>query len=245
MAHVTVRPAGIEFTAEPGQTIMAAGEAAGYRWPTICGGVGDCHACHVEVLDSPEHLGPPNACEQKAIETLNRGDRVRLACQAAVHGDVVVLKRGVRGRKCGEAGGDMSIDVLDPTSMTLTDTGIRLIGGRCEACGEIGFPCQDFCRRCGADGVVSHELTDRGVLWSWTVQRYQPPSPPYTAPAGEFEPFAVGYVELPGEVIVETLLTVTDGLRIGMPMRLTRHDVTCETGGRAATFAFAPDEEQP
>ena len=137
----------------------------------------------------------------------------------------------------------MSIEVLDPTSMQLTDAGIRLIGGRCDACGEIGFPCQDFCRRCGAERVVGYPLADRGVLWSWTVQRYPPPGPPYIPPAGEFAPFGVGYVELPGEVIVETLLTVTDGLRIGMPMRLIRHHVATEAGGRAATFAFAPDEE--
>lgn len=103
MPLVTVRPAGIRFPADAGQTIMAAAEAAGYRWPTICGGVGNCHVCHVEVLESAEHLGTPNDCEQRAITTLGgerggRGDRVRLACQAAVHGDVVVLKRGVRAR---------------------------------------------------------------------------------------------------------------------------------------------------
>ena len=39
----------------------------------------------------------------------------------------------------------------------------------------------------------------------------------------EFEPYGVGYVELPGEVRVEARLTESDParLRIGMPMELT------------------------
>lgn len=133
---------------------------------------------------------------------------------------------------------------IDPDSIEVTGTGIRLIGGRCAACGEIGFPRQDSCRRCGADGLAAVTLADRGVLWSWTVQRYQPPDPPYLPQPGEFEPFGLGYVELPGEVIVETRLTDTTGLRIGMPMRLTGLEVPTRDGGRATTFAFTPDEGQ-
>ncbi len=43
------------------------------------------------------------------------------------------------------------------------------------------------------------------------------------ASADEFEPYGVGYVELPGEVRVEARLTEYDPerLRIGMPMELT------------------------
>jgi ferredoxin, 2Fe-2S len=104
MPTVTVRPSGIAFTAERGQTIMAAGESAGYRWPTICGGQGDCLVCHVEVLEHYQHLSAPEDAETQAIRGISgdhggRGERVRLACQAVVNGDVVVLKRGVRARK--------------------------------------------------------------------------------------------------------------------------------------------------
>ncbi|CAM3095400.1 2Fe-2S iron-sulfur cluster-binding protein [Mycobacterium intermedium] len=104
MPTITVRPSGVEFAAAPGQTIMAAGEAAGYRWPTICGGNGECLVCHVEVLEHPEHLAQADAAEAQAIRGLSgdrggRGRHVRLACQATVEGDVVVLKRGVRPGK--------------------------------------------------------------------------------------------------------------------------------------------------
>ena len=97
-ATVTVRPSGMQFPAADGQTIMAAGIAAGYRWPTICGGQGDCLVCHVEVLEGSENLQPAAESETTATATLRgaRGEHVRLACQAAVHGDVVVLKRGIR-----------------------------------------------------------------------------------------------------------------------------------------------------
>lgn len=137
----------------------------------------------------------------------------------------------------------MTVVSIDPDSIEVTGTAIRLIGGRCGDCGEIAFPRQDSCRRCGADGMAAVGLADRGVLWSWTVQRYQPPDPPYLPRPGEFEPFGVGYVELPGEVIVETLLTDTARLAIGMPMRLTRLTVPGRNGDCASTFAFTPDEQ--
>ncbi|MCM6772556.1 2Fe-2S iron-sulfur cluster-binding protein [Nocardia sp. CDC159] len=103
---VTVRPKGIRFAAAAGSTVMAAAAAAGYRWPTVCGGVGDCRVCYVEVLEHPERLSEPDAHERAAIAELtgtlgSRGQHVRLACQAVVHGDVVVLKRGVRPESGG------------------------------------------------------------------------------------------------------------------------------------------------
>ncbi|GAA2569574.1 2Fe-2S iron-sulfur cluster-binding protein [Mycolicibacterium diernhoferi] len=101
MPTVTVRPSGITFEATPGQTVMAAALDAGLRWPTVCGGQGDCLVCHVEVVDGPEHLAAPSDIEAQAVRGLSgdkggRGEHVRLACQAGVHGDVVVMKRGVR-----------------------------------------------------------------------------------------------------------------------------------------------------
>ena len=65
-----------------------------------------------------------------------------------------------------------------------------------------------------------------------------PKAPPYL-PGGveEFEPYGVGYVELPGEVRVETRLTESDPerLRIGMTMELTLIPVP----GAADTLTYA------
>jgi uncharacterized protein len=111
----------------------------------------------------------------------------------------------------------------------------RLIGARSKANGRIVFPmpsgdaAQDF------DAVP---LSRTGKLWSWTIQGFEPKSP-YAGPQ-PFRPFGVGYVELPGEVIVETRLTSTDGLKIGMEMELVIEDFD----GERAMFAFAPKEER-
>ena len=85
------------------------------------------------------------------------------------------------------------------------------------------LPAPGLLRGCTSDDVEERRLARRGTLWTWTVQRFPPKSPPYAGAAEEFEPYGVGYVELPGEVRVEARLTESDParLRIGMPMELT------------------------
>jgi uncharacterized OB-fold protein len=58
--------------------------------------------------------------------------------------------------------------------------------------------------------MTALELSDRGTVWGFTVQRFAPKSPPYVVPEGGFVPFAVGYVELPEGVKVEAVLDCTD-----------------------------------
>ncbi|MDB6002871.1 MAG: hypothetical protein JWP52_4570 [Rhizobacter sp.] len=89
------------------------------------------------------------------------------------------------------------------------------------------------------------ELPRRGTLWTFTTQVFRPPAPPYAGEddAQSFQPFAVGYVELPGALRVETRLTEGDPakLRIGMEMELRvvpfGHDAE---GNQTMTYAFAP-----
>lgn len=84
------------------------------------------------------------------------------------------------------------------------------------------------------------DLPGVGTLWSYTVQRIAPKSPPYRG-ATPFEPFALGYVELPGALIVESRLQGIDfsTLRIGQPLQLTTlplyHDAD---GTQVISFAF-------
>lgn len=106
----------------------------------------------------------------------------------------------------------------------------QLIGGQHKDSGRIIFPMPDGDAASAYDAVP---LAREGSLWSWTVQGFEPKAP-YAGPK-PFVPYGVGYVELPGQVIVETRLTVTSGLRIGMPMRLV-----IEPFGDRATYAFAP-----
>ncbi|HUO70628.1 MAG TPA: OB-fold domain-containing protein [Solirubrobacteraceae bacterium] len=118
----------------------------------------------------------------------------------------------------------------------------RLIGSRCAACGIVTFPVQDSCPRCPSTEMAQHLLSRRGRLWAWTTQEFPPPSPPYAGPTGDaFVPYGVGYVELAGEVRVETRLTETAGLKPGMEMELVLVPFrTDDDGNEVVTFAFRP-----
>lgn len=117
----------------------------------------------------------------------------------------------------------------------------RLIGSRCRACGIVTFPAQASCPACTGVDVEQQLLGRTGTLYTWTVQGFRP-KPPYAGPDGpdRFEPYGVGYVELPGETRVEGRLTVADSdrLRIGMPMELV-----IVPFAERMTYAFAPADE--
>jgi uncharacterized protein len=118
----------------------------------------------------------------------------------------------------------------------------QLVGSRCRRCAVVAFPRQASCAACTSTDVEERRLSRRGTLWTWTVQCFPPKSPPYAGVADDFEPYGVGYVELPGEVRVEARLTESDPerLSIGMPMEL----VLVAAPGGGLTYAFRPVEEE-
>ena len=119
----------------------------------------------------------------------------------------------------------------------------RLIGSACRACGTLAFPQQHSCPRCCGEDVSAVLLPAEGTLWSWTVQRFPPKSPPYAGAQAPFRPFAVGYVALDGGVAVQGRLTgaaAPDGYRIGMPMRLVIEPFLRHDGTTVAAYAFEP-----
>src|SRR3954470_12229539 len=119
----------------------------------------------------------------------------------------------------------------------------ELVGSRCRRCGVVAFPRQDSCAACTSDDVEQRRLGRHGTLWTWTVQCFARKSPPYAGAAEDFEPYGVGYVELPGEVRVEARLTENDPARlaIGMPMELV---LTEAPGGQGLTYAFRPTVDE-
>jgi uncharacterized OB-fold protein len=124
---------------------------------------------------------------------------------------------------------------------------VRLIGGRCIDCQNHVFPYQTGCPKCSGTEVEQVELGAEGELWTWTIQGYPPKAPPYVGDVEEhdFEPFGVGYVELPDELRVEARLTENDPsrLRIGMPMKLVLVPLTInDLDEEVVTFAFAPKD---
>jgi uncharacterized protein len=113
----------------------------------------------------------------------------------------------------------------------------RLIAS--ERDGVLSFPAR-------ADGE-RHLLGRTGRLWAFTTQQFRPPSPPYDGNDTDatFQPYAIGYVELPGELLVQARLTEADPakLRIGQPMELRIVPYTVrDDGTEVLTYAFAPVE---
>lgn len=120
----------------------------------------------------------------------------------------------------------------------------RLIGGRHRETGRITFPCPTGWEGRDYDRML---LSPQGRLWSWTIQRFRPKSPPYRG-VDPFEPFAVGYVELPGQVIVEGRLTgvAFDAIRTGDLYRTVLIACGEDADGQPLfTYAFEPLEAQP
>jgi uncharacterized protein len=114
----------------------------------------------------------------------------------------------------------------------------RLIASRRDE--ELSFPA-----RPGEERVL---LSRRGTLWGFTTQQFRPPSPPYDGndTPETFEPYALGYVELPGELLVQTRFTESDPnrLRIGQEMELRIVPYTTRPDGtEVLTYAFAPVDE--
>ena len=110
--------------------------------------------------------------------------------------------------------------------ITVVDGAACLVGARCDSCGTHTFPVQRSCPRCGSD-TSEVALPPTGELWSWTVQRIRP-KPPYEGPE-EFEPFAVGYVDV-GPVRVESRLfgRPIDSWAIGQPVHLVVGDADAD-----------------
>ncbi|TDI61178.1 MAG: DNA-binding protein [Alphaproteobacteria bacterium] len=122
----------------------------------------------------------------------------------------------------------------------------QLIGRKEKSTGRIYFPAiHNYVSDEDSDEVL---LATRGTLWTWTIQGFLPKNPPYKGLEGpeDFVPFGVGYVELPGEVIVEARLTTAnpDDLEIGMEMDLVIEKfMTDENGDDVMMFAFKPAED--
>lgn len=128
--------------------------------------------------------------------------------------------------------------LISPGLLRLSPDGrhAALIAGRHRSSGRLVFPLPP-----GPDWAPE-DLPQTGTLWSFTLQRFRPKSPPYAGPEA-FAPYAVGYVDL-GPLVVEGRLTgiAPQALRIGLPMRVVPLALDLTGPRRATTYAFAPED---
>jgi uncharacterized OB-fold protein len=122
-----------------------------------------------------------------------------------------------------------------------------LLGAQCGECAAYAFPSQGSCPRCSAE-MKSVELSPTGTVWTWTSQEFLPKAPPYAGEetAETFQPYYVGYVELEGQLRVESRLVgfADEHPRIGQQVELVVLPFrTDEDGCEVMSYAFAPTEE--
>ena len=113
----------------------------------------------------------------------------------------------------------------------------HLIAAKCPKCGEIYFPKEMLCLRCGHPELDEVTMSSHGTLHTYTVIRQQPPI--YKGPV----PYAIGVIELPEKVRMTCLLADCDfeALKIGMKMALVvekLHDD--EQGNEVVCHKFKP-----
>ncbi len=111
----------------------------------------------------------------------------------------------------------------------------RLIGGRSRATGRIVFPCPP------GEEYEAYPLRRDGTLWSYTIQRYRPKSPPYAGPVA-FKPWPVGYIMLNEETIVEARLSdvAFEDIQIGMKLVMTPVRLDPDAADSPHIPAFVP-----
>jgi uncharacterized protein len=110
----------------------------------------------------------------------------------------------------------------------------RLIGSRCPHCGEIFFPKKEDrrCINCQKMGMEETLLSASGKIYSLTIVMQRPP----VYYQGEV-PYAIGYVELPEGIRLETLFTAqnVDDLSIGMDVDLVIEKLCDDENGNEIT----------
>ena len=99
--RVIFQPSGRRGDIPEGKTLLEAARALGVGIESVCGGKRSCGKCLVRVesgnferygvASHPDHLSPFTEEEAKFIGEKERAEGFRLACAAAVHGDLVLF----------------------------------------------------------------------------------------------------------------------------------------------------------
>ncbi len=116
---------------------------------------------------------------------------------------------------------------------------VRLMGSRCASCSETTLGSNRICPNCGGTEVRALPLSQRGVLWTYTVVHHRPPGD-YKGP-DPFVPFAMGLVELPeGLRVLAPIKGDPARVKIGMPLQFEAFVRPGSAAPEVVSFHFAP-----
>jgi uncharacterized OB-fold protein len=93
----------------------------------------------------------------------------------------------------------------------------RLLGSRCQSCGEVFYPRRVVCAKCLHEGTDDLELGPRGTLYTWTYVHV----PLFAKKDASVDAYGVGQVDLPEGPRVQAILRGgPDDFAIGMELEL-------------------------
>ena len=112
-----------------------------------------------------------------------------------------------------------------------------LLGTRCRDCQVCVFGPAVFCQACTSSNLEPVELSQEGILYSYTIVRVPPSGWPGPVP------YILGQVDLPEgpQVLAEIIGCQEADLKIGMEVELALQSISVEDGGTAkAVYKWRP-----
>lgn len=117
----------------------------------------------------------------------------------------------------------------------------QLVASGCKKCGTLSFPKAAFCANPACpkvrENIEEIKLSNRGKLWTWTVQIYAPPEPFKKEP---FEPYGIAMVDTEEGLRVLGILSSTDNVKLGMSVELTTGKLYEDEENEYITWMWKP-----
>ena len=96
MPRIRILPDSVEVQVLPGTTLLKSAEQAGVEIMHSCGGIGACTSCRVLIVEGRDRLTPIGMAEEEQLTESGLLHSHRLACQAAILGDVIIERPKLR-----------------------------------------------------------------------------------------------------------------------------------------------------
>jgi uncharacterized OB-fold protein len=119
------------------------------------------------------------------------------------------------------------------------DGGARVLGSRCKTCGTPYFPKVAACHNpgCAASDVEDRSFGGKGVIWSYSVADFAPPSPhKYDKP---FKPYVIAVVDMEnGLRMIGQMVDPLESVRVGAVVDLVIDTLYHEEDKAYTTWKF-------
>ena len=116
----------------------------------------------------------------------------------------------------------------------------KLLGTRCQDCGEHFFPRRAVCAKCLSERTVDVEMGPRGTLYSYTFVHF----PLFGSTRVEHVGYGVGQIDLPeGPRVQLPLAGKQEDYRVGMTLEAELEPMREDAGRDVVIIRFRPLED--